>query len=161
MSSFREVKETGILYVFLKKQQIFCNLRLSHFIFVTLFFPIVVTLVPWFSLNLFPFWISVSLILPCSVQKVNKHDYVIFLNFCNFAVQNKKQKMEWKAHLEHCPIHNPWFLCQSDLTNFNCCISKLPSHLFCTQGVPASKFPISIWTRIQGQHGCQIFRKIV
>ena len=28
-------------------------------------------------------------------------------------------------------------------------------------GVVASKFPISIWTRIQGQHGCQIFRKIV
>ena len=30
-----------------------------------------------------------------------------------------------------------------------------------TQGVLASKFPISIWTQIQGQHGCQIFRKIV
>ena len=30
-----------------------------------------------------------------------------------------------------------------------------------TQGVLACKFPISIWTQIQGQHGCQIFRKIV
>ena len=30
-----------------------------------------------------------------------------------------------------------------------------------TQGVLASKFPISIWTGIQGQHGCQIFRKLV
>ena len=93
-------------------------------------------------------------------KKVNKH-HIMFWYFCNFVDQNEKQKMEWKAHLEHFPIHNPWFLCQSDLTNFNCCISKLPSHLFCTQGVPASKFPISIWTRIQGQHGCQIFRKIV
>jgi hypothetical protein len=31
----------------------------------------------------------------------------------------------------------------------------------CTQGVLASKFPISILMQIQGQHGCQIFRKIV
>ena len=30
-----------------------------------------------------------------------------------------------------------------------------------TQGVLASKFPISILMQIQGQHGCQIFRKIV
>ena len=34
-------------------------------------------------------------------------------------------------------------------------------HIFYTQGVLASKFPISILRRIQGQDGRQIVRKIV
>ena len=33
--------------------------------------------------------------------------------------------------------------------------------ILCKQGVLASKFPISILTRIQGQHECQIFSKTV
>ena len=47
----------------------------------------------------FPFYISVLPIALLS-KKVNKHDYVIFWYFRNFSFvsQNKKLKMEWKAH---------------------------------------------------------------
>ena len=74
------------------------NNCLAYFIFLTLFFCILVTLVACFSLNLCQFWISVRLILPCLVKIVTKHDYVIFLYFHNFVDRNEKWNEKLKYH---------------------------------------------------------------
>ena len=80
----------AMVFIILQKSKHFLTLLSIHFcsahvIFVTLFFRILVTLVTWFSLNLFLFQISVLPILPCSVKKVNKCDYVIFWYLRNFV----------------------------------------------------------------------------